>query len=85
MAFIRNSISYKFEPSAKASMIMVLDQFGDDLTTIHETKEMLRVSGSVVLDAHYAAMLARLIAGSPYSMTLTGSKSIQMTRSARES
>lgn len=61
MAFKRENIQYDFRPSAKAAMIMLLDQFGEDLETVHQIKEMLRVPGSVVLDSHYAVVLARLI------------------------
>lgn len=62
MAIKRTTQSYDFAAEAKASMIPVLDQFGTDLVTVHEIKEMLRVPGSVVLDAHYAVILARLVA-----------------------
>lgn len=64
MAFVNEFISYDFTPEAKVAMAMVLDQFSADLTTIHEIKELLLVPGSVVMDAHRAVVLARLIA--PY-------------------
>ena len=61
MAYKRKSVSYRFESHDKASMIMVLEQFGEELTTIRELKNMLMVDGSIVLDSHYAVLLARLM------------------------
>lgn len=63
MAFKRDiPVMYVFSPASKAAMVMVLEQFGNDLTTIHELKNMLMVDGGVLLDSHYAVLLARLVA-----------------------
>jgi hypothetical protein len=62
VAFERKNISYQFNDEAKAAMIMVLEQFDEHLETVHELKNMLMVDGAIVLDSHFAVLLARLIA-----------------------
>lgn len=53
--------SYKFTDTAKASMVVLLEQFPPHLETITEIREALRRSGSVILDTHQAIILASLV------------------------
>lgn len=63
MAFKEARISYQsFSPEARASMIMVLDQFPQHMETVHAIKEALKVNGAFFLEAHEAVLLARLVA-----------------------
>jgi hypothetical protein len=62
--FVNNRLSYEFSPKEKAAMIMLLDQFDEQYTTIGFIKNCLLVQGNVVLDTQEAIILACLVA--PY-------------------
>lgn len=64
MAYKNELRTYSLTPEQKASMIMILDQFDPEMGTVHEIKNMLNISGKIVINAHQAVLLARIIA--PY-------------------
>lgn len=61
MAFKEQTIRYQFDQAEKVAMIMVLEQYPEYMTTIYELKNMLMVDGGIILDSHYAVLLARII------------------------
>lgn len=62
MAYKNTNTRYEFSAGDKASMIIILEQFPEHMETIHELKNMLMVDGAIVLDSHYAVLLACLVA-----------------------
>jgi len=61
MAYKEQTTSYNFTPKAKATMIMILEQYPEYMATIQELRGMLTVQGSVVLPTYYAVLLARIV------------------------
>jgi len=64
MAYKNELRTYNLTPQQKASMIMILDQFSPEMETVHEIKNMINIKGKIVISAHQAVLLARIIA--PY-------------------
>lgn len=61
MAYQQQRTQYGFSDTAKAAMILYLEQFPAHMETITQIKESIRVPGAFLLDTYEAVILAALI------------------------